>query len=166
MLKGVLVDTSFLLRFLNEDDALFGNADAWFKHLLDRNVPMYLSTIAIAEYCVGGSMDQLPLRYMRVLPFNIGHAVRAGAFRAAFRGAQLAVGERPVITNDVKLFAQADTTPDISHFLTADDTCQRIHTRIVEADLKPSFAIMSIRTPIKEVLGEIDFPDLGDGPDQ
>jgi len=166
MPKGVLIDTSFLLRFLNEEDPLFRNADAWFKHLLDRDVPMYLSTIAIAEYCVGGSPDQLPLRYMRVLPFNIEHAERAGAFRAAFRGVQLAAGERPVITNDVKLFAQADITPEIGHFLTADDHCQRTYDRIAEAGLKPSFAIMSIRTPIKEVLGEIDFPDPSEGPGQ
>ncbi|MFT3886520.1 MAG: hypothetical protein QM724_14185 [Flavobacteriales bacterium] len=157
MLRPVLLDTSFLLRFLNEDDPLFKNADAYFQHLLGKDIAMYLSTIAIAEYCAGGEKDQLPFHHVKVLPFNIDHAERAGAFRAAFVGQRLEPGERSVITNDVKLFAQADVTPEIGHFLTADERCKAKYDRLVEAGLQPQFTILSLRTPLHEVLGQLDL---------
>ncbi len=159
MLKGVLLDTSFFLRFLNEADPLFGNADGYFKYFVDHETPMFLSTIVVAEFCVGGTIDQLPLKYMRMLPFNVDHAIRAGAFRAAFRGHSVAPGERVLITNDTKLFAQADTTPEISHFLTSDDGCGKKLERLKEAGASPKFAVLSIRRPLSEVLGELDFPE-------
>ncbi len=159
MLKGVLLDTSFFLRFLNDSDPLFRNADGYFKHLVDHQLPMYLSTIVVAEFCAGGSIDQLPLKYMKMLPFNVEHAVRAGSFRAAFRGQANAAGERMVITNDTKLFSQADTTKEISHFLTADEECKKKFDRLDEAGLSPNFQILSIRNPLSEVLGELDFPN-------
>ena len=159
MLKGVLLDTSFFLRFLNESDPLFRNADGFFKHLVDHQLPMYLSTIVVAEFCVAGSIDQLPLKYMKMLPFNVEHAIRAGAFRAAFRGQPTAPGERVIIANDTKLFAQADATMEVSHFLTADEGCKKKFDRLKESGLSPKFAILSVRKPLSEVLGELDFPD-------
>ncbi len=159
MLKGVLLDTSFFLRFLNESDPLFRNADGFFKHLVDHQLPMYLSTIVVAEFCVGGTIDQLPLKYLKMLPFNVEHAIRAGKFRAAFRGQAAAPGERLLIANDTKLFAQADATPDVSHFLTADEGYRKKFDRLCEAGLSPKFGILSVRKPPSEVLGELDFPD-------
>ena len=47
--QGVLVDTSFVIRLMKHDDPLSPNAKAWFRELLDRKVPMFLSTIVIAE---------------------------------------------------------------------------------------------------------------------
>jgi hypothetical protein len=157
MLRGVLLDTSFLLRFLNEFDPLFKNADGYFQYLTGKKLPMYLSTVAVAEYCVGGSIDQLPMRYMRIVPFNVDHAIKAGFFRALLRGQKFDVGERLIISNDLKLFAQADVITDVSHFLTADDECKRRYNRLIEAGSKPSFEILSISTPLNEVLGQLDF---------
>jgi predicted nucleic acid-binding protein len=48
VLDGVLLDTSFVIRLLKTNDALHPNAKAWFRQLLERRVPMYLSTISIA----------------------------------------------------------------------------------------------------------------------
>lgn len=53
MHKGVLLDTSFFLRFLNEADPLFLNADGYYRYFIDEEIPMFISTISIAEYCVG-----------------------------------------------------------------------------------------------------------------
>lgn len=77
---GVLLDTSFIIRLLKTDDPLHANTKAWFRCLLERKVPMHLSTISISEFCVKGSFDQLPLRNVRVLPFNWQHAQRSGEF--------------------------------------------------------------------------------------
>ena len=60
--KAVLLDTSFFLRFLNDADPLFINADDYFRHFLNEDIDMMISTISIAEYCVGGDVHELPLK--------------------------------------------------------------------------------------------------------
>ena len=62
MHKAVLLDTSFFLRFLNEGSPLFSNADGYFRYFLQNEIKMYISTISIAEYCVGGDINELPLK--------------------------------------------------------------------------------------------------------
>lgn len=80
MPEGALLDTSFFLRFLNEKDPLFNNADKYYKYFLQKEIRLFISTISIAEYCVGGSVDQLPLKNLIVLAFNIEHAEKAGEY--------------------------------------------------------------------------------------
>jgi predicted nucleic acid-binding protein len=60
--NGVLLDTSFFIRFLNDDDPLFENALEYYKYFLREEIKMYISTISVAEYCVGGSITELHLR--------------------------------------------------------------------------------------------------------
>lgn len=80
MPEGVLLDTSFFLRFLNEEDDLFESADKYYRYFLEKEIKLFISTISIAEYCVGGTIDQLPFKNLIVLPFNIKHAEKAGEF--------------------------------------------------------------------------------------
>mgnify|MGYP000889332633 CR=1 FL=1 len=129
---GILLDTSFIIRLLKTDDPLHTNTKAWFRWLLDHKVPMHLSTISISEFCVKGSFDQLPLRNVRVLPFNWQHAQRAGEFTGILLD-QRKDEERAVVINDIKLLAQADIEARISHFLTKDRklTAQFEHTIVV-----------------------------------
>jgi hypothetical protein len=60
--NAVLLDTSFFLRFLNDTDPLFKNADGYFRYFLEKEIVMLISTISIAEYCVGGDVHELPLK--------------------------------------------------------------------------------------------------------
>ena len=85
MHKAILLDTSFFIRFLNESDPLFKNADGYFRYFLQKEIRMMISTISIAEYCVGGDIHELPLRNIQIVPFNLDHSKRAGEFaRIAF----------------------------------------------------------------------------------
>ena len=72
--KAVLLDTSFFLRFLNDSDPLFKNADGFFRYFLQKEITMMISTISIAEYCVGGDVHELPLRNLQIVPFNLEHS--------------------------------------------------------------------------------------------
>ncbi len=74
MHKSVLLDTSFFLRFLNDNDPLFKNAYGYFRYFLSTEFTMMISTISIAEYCVGGEVHELPLRNLQIVPFNLEHA--------------------------------------------------------------------------------------------
>jgi len=69
--SSVLLDTSFFLRFLNDQDPLFRNADGYFRYFLQKEYSMMISTISIAEYCVRGEVLELPLRNLQVVPFNL-----------------------------------------------------------------------------------------------
>lgn len=124
MSEGVLLDTSFFLRFLNDKDPLFNNADGYFRYFLDRDISMFISTISVAEFCVGGSVDQLPLKNLKILPFNLEHSKRAGVFAGILFQervkSKIVVAERILIPNDAKLFAQADTEANINYYLTSD----------------------------------------------
>jgi predicted nucleic acid-binding protein len=78
--KAILLDTSFFLRFLNDTDPLFKNADSYFRYFLQNEITMMISTVSVAEYCVGGSLDELPLRNLQIVPFNLDHAQKTGEF--------------------------------------------------------------------------------------
>src|SRR5690554_2310778 len=71
---------------------------------------MIVSTIAIAEYCVGGDVHELPLKNIQILPFNLNHSQKTGEFaKIAFQAKNngiLQVNKRVIIPNDTKLFAQ------------------------------------------------------------
>ena len=58
--RAILLDTSFFMRFLNYGDPLFNNADGYFRYFLQKEIIMMISTISIAEYCVGGDIQELP----------------------------------------------------------------------------------------------------------
>lgn len=74
----VLLDTSFFIRLMNEKDPLHANALGYFRYFLEHDFVVKISTIAIAEYCVRGEVNELPLKNMLIIPFNFDHARRAG----------------------------------------------------------------------------------------
>lgn len=156
MPEGTLLDTSFFLRFLNDKDPLFEKADNYYKYFLEKDFNLFISTISIAEYCVGGTVDQLPLRNLLVLPFNIDHAQKAGEFAGvlyeARRSSQLIVSERPVIINDAKLFAQADSETNINFFVTSDARYINIFETI-KNKINPNFNIVDINIEHTETFG-------------
>lgn len=63
MKHSVLLDTSFFIRLLNDEDPLHSNARGYFKYFLEKEIVLKISTISIAEYCVRGKIDELPLDF-------------------------------------------------------------------------------------------------------
>jgi predicted nucleic acid-binding protein len=158
--NAVLLDTSFFLRFLNESDPMFEQADGYFRYFIQQEMDMLISTISVAEYCVGGSMDELPLRNLQILPFNLDHARRAGDFaRVAFRAKKdrtLEVSQRSLIPNDTKLFAQADCERAIHYYLSSDRESKRIFDLIRDQDA-PRFQFLDLHIPHHQAFGILDL---------
>jgi predicted nucleic acid-binding protein len=156
MPNGVLLDTSFLLRFLDEKSPLFANADNYYRYFLEKNFDMFISTITIGEYCVGGSVDELPLKNLKILPLNFEHAVKAGEFGRIlykYRGiGKLEASNRIIIINDAKLFSQADVEENISFYATSDKKSIKLYSTI-KNDVTPNFEIIDINTPHTELFG-------------
>jgi hypothetical protein len=151
--RAVLLDTSFFIRFLNENDSLFKNADGYYKYFLQNEIIMMISTISIAEYCVGGSIDQLPLRNLQIVPFNLDHAKKAGEFaRIAFDARKTGVIEiarRNIIPNDTKLFAQADCEKKIHFYLSSDYESYKIYS-FIKQNTTTQFQFIDLNTPYHE----------------
>jgi hypothetical protein len=154
--KAVLLDTSFFLRFLNDSDPLFNHADDYFRYFIGNNIAMLISTISIAEYCVGGSVSELPLKNLQILPFNFKHAERAGAFaRIVFQHKnKLKLSERTIIPNDTKLFAQADSESAIEFYLSSDSESQKVYNLLKQTDA-PKFQFIDLKIPCRETFGHL-----------
>ena len=147
----VLLDTSFFIRLLNEEDPLHDNALGYFRYFLEHDFVIKISTIAIAEYCVRGEVNELPLKNMLIVPFNFDHAQRAGKMIAEVyaekkkRGA--IITPRAVVPNDTKMFAQADVE------------CKKVYDMIKSAEGKLSFDFLDITIPHYNYFGELNFEE-------
>ena len=156
--KAVLLDTSFFLRFLNDIDPLFKNADGYFRYFIQQEITMIISTISIAEYCVGGDVHELPLRNLQILPFNLDHSKRTGEFaKIVFQNkGKLKLKERNIIPNDTKLFAQADTEKIIEFYLSSDTESSKIYN-LLKQESNPKFQFIDLNTPYNQTFGILDL---------
>lgn len=158
MHSAVLLDTSFFLRFLNERDPLFENADGYFRYFIQNDIRMMISTISVAEYCVGGDVHELPLRNLQIVPFNLDHAKRTGEFaKIVFQNKnKLKLKERNIIPNDTKLFAQADREKSISYYLSSDTESIKIFN-LLTIESNPNFQFIDLHIPFSQTFGVLDI---------
>ncbi|MEN9523117.1 MAG: hypothetical protein RL065_1494 [Bacteroidota bacterium] len=156
--KSVLLDTSFFLRFLNDESPLYKNADNYFRYFIQHEIAMMISTISIAEYCVGGDIHELPLKNLQIVPFNLDHSKRTGEFaRIVFQNkGKLKLNERNIIPNDTKLFAQADCEKLVEFYLSSDTESFKIYNLLKE-HTNPKFQFIDLNTPYNETFGVLDF---------
>lgn len=154
----VMLDTSFFIRLLNEQDPLHENALEYYKYFLQNNFVLKTSTISVAEYCVKGDIDELPLQDVQIVPFNINHATRAGNLAAiVFENRNtLNLPDRRIIPNDTKLFAQADTEAQVQKFATSDLECIKVYN-FLNQNSKLTFDIINIRNPYNQTFGILDL---------
>lgn len=158
MHEAVLLDTSFFLRFLNEDDPLFKNADGYFRYFIQNKIIMMISTISIAEYCVGGDIQELPLRNLQILPFNLEHSKRTGELaKIVFLNKnKLKINARNIIPNDTKLFAQADCERTVGHYLSSDTESFKIYNLLKQENFL-KFQFIDLNVSYNETFGVLDL---------
>lgn len=160
MHKAVLIDTCFLIKLLNPSESLHVNAVKYYEFFLSSKIQIYISTITIAEYCTRGKFQDIPLKQLRILPFNWDHAIKAGEFTSTvFRQKNIqleTIKPRAVIPNDSKLLAQADVDKLITCFLTSDEIGEKIY-KMISSEQNPKFDYWDINIPLSERIGELDF---------
>jgi predicted nucleic acid-binding protein len=107
-MDSILLDTSFCIRLLKSNDALHQNAKDYFKYFLEQKIEIYLSSIVIAEYSVKDDANNLPLEFVKIIPFDFFDGKTAGEFHSILinNKEQIANIERNVIKDDCKLIAQ------------------------------------------------------------
>lgn len=158
--KAVLLDTSFFIRFLNDSDPLFKNADGYFRYFLQKEITMMISTISIPEYCVGGDVHELPLRNLQIVPFNLDHSKRAGELAKivfnAKRYGKIDIANRNIIPNDTKLFAQADCEKAIEFYLSSDSNSLKIYN-LLKRETALKFQFIDLNTSHNERFAVLDL---------
>ena len=118
-MNSILLDTSFLISLSDPARPHHLAAQAYYRECIQRQVPMWLSTIVVSEFQVKQAINDLPLRNFIVLPFNVDHAMACGLLvRAQARDAE---DDRVRVKDDFKLVAQCQCEA-ISDVLTEDAT--------------------------------------------
>ncbi len=146
--KVVFCDTNFFIHLLNRESSLCDNAREYYKYFLKNGYELYVSTIAIAEFCVKGRMEDLPLRSVRVSPFGVWHAKYAGncanaLFKARATGV-LKIEHRVIILNDAKMMAQAQCE-GANFYITSDSESKKMY-EVLQKEGKVSFTFIDIKT--------------------
>lgn len=155
---GVLLDTSFFIRLLDPLDPLHLNAKGYYRYFLENDQVMYLSTIVAGEYCVRGTLDQLPLKQLKVIPYNLDHAQKAGelAHTVFANKGKLDLLSRTIIPNDTKLFAQAEVENSICRYLSSDTESAKIYN-LLRAKSELNFDFLDLSIPHHEAFGLLDL---------
>ncbi len=160
MKHSVLLDTSFFIRLLNDEDSLHKNAKGYYRYFLENEIVLKVSTITIAEYCVLGELDDLPLKNIQIVPFNLNQAQRTGEFaKIIFHENKVAKEKlipRAIIPNDSKLFSQADLDESTTHFITSDVRSKKT-LNILKKRIQPRFDIIDISIPYNLTFGVFDL---------
>ena len=107
-MNSILLDTSFCIRLLKQDDPLHKNAYEYFQYFLENKIEMFLSTIVISEYSVKDDITNLPLKTMKIIPFDFLDGKVAGEFYSILTNNRNKIQDidRLIVKDDCKLIAQ------------------------------------------------------------
>ena len=106
MRDGVFLDTSFLITLANPTEARHQVAKLYFQHFLKERMPMAISAIVVAEFCVKQKLHTLPLEQLILLPFNHEDAVVVAGLD--FKAYQSPDVQRQVLKDDFKIIGHAE----------------------------------------------------------
>lgn len=153
MKDSVLLDTSFFVRIIEPDGPLQRQSVEYFNFFKLQDYELVISTISIAEYCVKGRFGDLPYSELKVLPFKLIHTEKAGAFAAQVFAARnlgnIQLPQRQIIPNDTKLFAQAETEPQIKYYLTSDIRSLKIY-QTLSRENPLNFQFIDLNAPLTD----------------
>jgi hypothetical protein len=155
-INSVMLDTSFCIRLMDQNDSLHQNALDFFKYFLSEKITLHVSTIVIAEYAVGDDPANLPLNNLQIETFDFLDGLAAGQFHKEIKGDNHNIPEynRRIITNDVKIFAQIKTK-NIDAIISKDiNSIKQYLTPLTNLNLV-NFKFIDLNTPLNKTLGQL-----------
>lgn len=117
MATGVLLDTSFLITLADKNRKHHEAARRYWRHFIENQIPIFLSTIVVSEFCVKQEIDPQILRCCVVLPFNWDDAQRVATLD--WKPLRPPGVERDALKDDMKIIAQA-ARMDVEYVITDD----------------------------------------------
>ncbi len=155
-MDSVLLDTSFCIRLLKSNDELHQHARDYFKYFLEKKIEIYLSSIVIAEYSVKDDPRNLPLEFVKIVPFDYFDGKTSGEFHSILLESkeQVAHFERNVIKDDCKLMAQLFNR-NIQGYITKDRKSFSQIIAPLQASKGFNIELLDLQIPLKEFTGEL-----------
>jgi predicted nucleic acid-binding protein len=117
MAAGVMLDTSFLITLADKSRAHHEAARRYWRHFLENEIPIFLSTIVASEFSIKQEIPPEILRSCVVLPFNWDDALRAA--KLDWKRLRPPGVERDALKDDIKIIAQA-AQADVEFAITDD----------------------------------------------
>jgi len=154
LIKKVLLDTSFLIRLMNNKDPLHKNAYEYYNHFLEKEWEMYLSTIVISEYCVKDKIENLPLEHFKIIVFDFEDAKKSGQFFNSLKAKSFSTIKRNVVINDCKLIAQI-VNRNIDGYVTNDVKSIEKIINPLKTKFKFNIEIITLNQSLKEYEGRL-----------
>ncbi len=105
MAAGVVLDTSFLITLADAGRQRHSIAHCYWKHFVEQQFPVFLSTIVVSEFCIRQEIPPEILQSCVVLPFNWDDAISAAKLN--FSRMDREDRSRDALKDDVKIIAQA-----------------------------------------------------------
>lgn len=155
-MNSVLLDTSFCIRLLKKDEPLHQNAIDYFQYFLEQKIELYISTIAIAEYSVKDDPNNLPLKMVKIIPFDFFDGKTAGEFHSILLEQKNKTKDidRNIVKDDCKLIAQLFNRK-IEGYITKDHkSFGQIIKPITETKGFP-IELLDLSIPLKEFKAEL-----------
>ena len=155
-MDSILLDTSFCIRLLKNNDALHQNAKDYFRYFLEQRIEIYLSSIVIAEYSVKDDANNLPLEFVKIIPFDFFDGKTAGEFHSILinNKEQVANIERNVIKDDCKLIAQIFNRR-IGAYITKDKKSFGQIFMPIQKAKGFNIELIDLEIPLKDFKGEL-----------
>jgi predicted nucleic acid-binding protein len=100
-----MLDTSFLITLADPRRPRHAVAKQYFQHFLAEKMPMFVSAIVVAEFCVRQKLETLPLEQLLLPPFTHEDAVAAATFD--FKALKGIEKDRQSIKDDLKIIGHA-----------------------------------------------------------
>lgn len=146
----------FVFVCLKANDALHQNSKDYFKYFLEKKVEIYLSSIVIAEYSVKDDANNLPLEFVKIIPFDFFDGKTAGKFYSILinNKEQVANIERNVIKDDCKLLAQIFNRK-IGAYVTKDKKSFGQIFKPIQKEIGFNIELFDLEIPLKDFKGEL-----------
>jgi hypothetical protein len=119
MRNAVLLDTSFLITLADPRRERHAVAKQYFQYFLANRMPMMVSAIVVAEFCIRQELATLPLEQLILLSFTHEDAAVAASFD--FKPFQESGGakDRQSLKDDLKIIGHAHAR-DFGYVITDD----------------------------------------------
>lgn len=149
------LDTNFFINMIDPSKPFHKNANDYFEVFLVNQVELYTSTIVIAEYCVKGSIEDLPLENIKLMSFDYKSSIETGKIaKFIFQNKKtLDLNQRNIIPNDTKLISQANVL-NVDCFVSNDTGCEKIHS-LLKRNNEIDFEFFNISQTCSQYFGAL-----------